>query len=229
MEKARQKRSVVARRRGPSTAVLVGVIVVVLFAAVVGFGVYRANRSSPDSLAIPPGATEAGVPVDQAEPAATIDIYLDFQCPACRAYEQQSGATLEEMITNGQAQVIYHPVAYLDRYSSTDYSTRSSQASGCAAEARVFPAYLQLLFAHQPPENSAGLTDERLIELGHQAGAGSDFATCVSQARYASWTAHLTDAASAAGIDGTPTVLVDGQRIANTDEALRHAVAVAQG
>jgi protein-disulfide isomerase len=104
-----------------------------------------------------------------------------------------------------------------------------SQASGCATEPGLFQAYLQLLFAHQPPENSAGLTDERLIELGHQAGAGPDFATCVRDARYPSWTAHLTDAASAAGIHGTPTILVAGQRIANTDAALRHAVAVAQG
>ncbi len=113
------------------------------------------------------------------------------------------------------------------RRHSTKYST-ARQAS--AAQPRPgFPAYLQLLFAYQPPENSAGLRDERLNELGHQAGAGPDFATCVSRARYASWATYLTDAASADRTDGTPTVPVDGQRIAYTDAALRHAVPVAQG
>ena len=95
MVKAGQNRSTVGRQRRPATAALVGTIVVVLFAALVGFGVYRANRSDPDGLAIPPGATATGVPVGRGGAAATIDIYLDFQCPACRAYEQQSGATLE--------------------------------------------------------------------------------------------------------------------------------------
>lgn len=133
------------------------------------------------------------------------------------------------MVASGQAKVIYHPIAILDRYSTTQYSSRASAASGCAAAAGVFPQYVKLLYANQPPENGDGLPAARLVSLGQQAGAtGADFASCVTDTTYKGWTASLTDQSSKAGVTGTPTVKVDGQQIDNTDAALRQAVAAAQ-
>ncbi len=219
------RRSGAARaRRGPSPALIGAIAVLVLFAGVVGFGVYRAARDSGGGVAVPSGATASGVSVGRSDAPATVDVYLDFQCPACRAYEQQSGHTLDELVASGAARVVYHPVAYLDRFSSTRYSSRSSAASGCAAEAGVFPQYAQLLFANQPPEGAAGLPEEQLITLGAQAGAGPGFGECVSSDRYAGWTSALTDEASRSGINATPTVLVNGREIERSVAALRAAV-----
>jgi protein-disulfide isomerase len=208
-------------RRGPSTNTLVAVVVLVLFAGAVGFGVYRARAGTGD---LPAGATAAGVAVGNPDAPATIDLYLDFQCPACAQYEQQAGATIDELVASGQARVVYHPVAYLNRFSSTQYSSRSSAAAGCAADAGVLPRFAQLLYANQPPEGGDGLPEEQLVALGMQAGAGSDFATCVQDGRYADWTRSVTDAASQAGVTGTPTVLVNRQEVDHTAEALRTAV-----
>ncbi|HEY0575645.1 MAG TPA: thioredoxin domain-containing protein [Pseudonocardia sp.] len=219
--------SVVTGRRGPSTSMIIGVLVVLLFAGAVGFGVYRAQHKAGTG-AVPANAIASGVPVGQANAPNTIDIYLDFQCPVCRQYEQQSGATLDNMISTGTARVVYHPVAFLDRFSSTQYSSRASAASGCAAQAGVFPQYVKLLYANQPPENGNGLPESQLISLGQQAGAGPDFASCVSANTFAGWTAALTDAASKAGIDATPTVQVNGKQIDNSDAALRQAVQAAR-
>jgi protein-disulfide isomerase len=225
----KKKKPVVAARSGPSAALIIGVVVVVLFAAAVGFGVYRTQQAASGPAAVPPNATAEGVPIGQASAKATIDLYLDFQCPLCRDYEQQSGATIDQMVASGQAKVVYHPIAILDRFSSTQYSSRSSAASGCAAAAGVFPQYLDLLFANQPPENGNGLPEAQLVSLGQQAGAaGPDFATCVTDQTYKAWTAGLTDQASKAGVNGTPTVKVNGQVVQNTDAALRAAVAAAQ-
>lgn len=226
---SKRKRPAVAGRRGPSPAVLVGVVIVVLFAAVVGFGVYRANRPNTN-FAIPPNATATGVIVGQPSAKATVEIYLDFQCPVCQQYEQQVGPAIDQLVAAGQAKVYYHPVAFLDRFSSTNYSTRSSQASGCAAAdgQKVFAQYVTLLYANQPPENGNGLPADQLIALGKQAGAGPAFAQCVNDATYAGWTKNITDAASKAGINATPTVLVNGQQIAHTEQALRQAVTAAQ-
>jgi protein-disulfide isomerase len=224
------KKPVVAARRGPSVAMIVGIVVVVLFAAAVGFGVYRSQQSvaAAGAVVVPPNATAAGVPVGNANAKATIDIYLDFQCPICREYEAQSGATIDQFVASGQARVIYHPIAILDRSSSTNYSSRASAASGCAAAAGVFPQYVKLLYANQPPEGGDGLPPEQLVSLGQQAGAkGSDFTTCVSDNRYGAWTASLTDQSSRAGVTGTPTVKVNGQQIDLTDAALRQAVQAA--
>jgi protein-disulfide isomerase len=211
-----------ATRRGPSTLTLVAVVVLVLFAGAVGFGVYRAQAGAG---ALPAGATAAGAAVGNPDAPVTIDLYLDFQCPACAQYEQQAGATIDELVASGRARVVYHPVAYLNRFSSTQYSSRSSAAAGCAADAGVLPRFAQLLYANQPPEGGDGLPDGQLVTLGTQAGAGSGFATCVQDGRYAGWTRSVTDAASRAGISATPTVLVNGREVERTAEALRAAVA----
>ena len=219
----RARRELVTGRRGPSTALVIAVVVVLLFAGAVGFAVYRAQHGS-DDVVIPAGGSPTGITVGQASAPATIDVYLDFQCPVCKAYEEQTGSTIDQLVAAGQAKVVYHPVAYLDRFSSTQYSTRSSQSSACAADAGAFPAYLKLLFAEQPPENSAGLSDDQLVALGRQAGAGDAFASCVADERYAGWTKSVTDAASRSGVNGTPTVLVNGTAVDRTPDALLAAV-----
>jgi protein-disulfide isomerase len=216
----------IAARRGPSTLTLVAVVVLVLFAGAVGFGVYRAGAGTGE---LPVGATAAGITVGNPAAPATIDLYLDFQCPACAQYEQQAGVTIDQLVSSGQAKIVYHPVAYLNRFSSTQYSSRSSAAAGCAADAGVFPEFAELLYANQPPEGGAGLPEEQLVALGTQAGAGPDFGTCVQDGRYAGWARSVTDAASQAGITATPTVLVNGQEVARSVEALRSAVTAASG
>jgi protein-disulfide isomerase len=211
-------------RSGPSALTIVAVVVLVLFAGAVGYGVYSARSAGG---ALPAGATAAGVTVGDPDAPATIDLYLDFQCPVCQAYEQQSGATIDQLVATGAARVVYHPIAILDRYSSTQYSSRASAASGCAAADGVFPQYARLLYANQPPENGVGLPADQLVSLGQQAGAGADFATCVSSDRYAGWTSAVTDDASRSGVNATPTVRVNGTDIDHTDAALRQAVQAA--
>jgi protein-disulfide isomerase len=215
-------RTPTVRRGGRSSLTLVAVVVLVLFAGAVGFGVYRAGSGAGGDL--PAGATAAGVVVGDPNAPATIDLYLDFQCPACQQYEQQVGPTIDQLVAAGQARVAYHPVAYLNRFSSTQYSSRSSAAAGCAADAGVLPRFAQLLYANQPPEGGAGLPDEQLVALGTQAGAGGEFATCVQHGTYADWTRSVTDAASQAGVTATPTVLVNGKEVEHTVDALRTAV-----
>jgi protein-disulfide isomerase len=212
-------------RRGSSWGTTIGVAAVVLFAAAVGIGLYFAQQ--PTQAMVPPNATAQGVVVGKADAPVTIDLYEDFQCPACRQFEQQISPTLRDLVAAGTVKVIYHPVAYLDRFSSTRYSSRASAAAGCAAAAGVFPQFHELLFANQSPEGGDGLSTERLIALGRQAGAtGGDFATCVQKEQYAGWTANLTHAASRDGINATPTVLVNGKPLPGptTPQALQQAV-----
>ena len=213
-------------RQGPSQATVIGVVVVAVFAVLVGAGVYAKTR--PTDVVIPPNASAEGVAVGSADAEATIDVYLDFQCPACRQFEQLSGQTVDQLRDSGQARVVYHPVAILDRTSPDRYSTRASAASGCAAADGTFPQFAKLLYDNQPAEGSPGLTNDRLAELGQQAGGGPDFASCVADQRYAGWAGELTSQASKDGLSGTPTVKVNGQQIDQpTPDALTGAVRAA--
>lgn len=212
---AAQRREQEARaRRRRLTTITVGVVIAVLvIAGGVGFGIYRAQRS--DTVVLPKGATATGVIVGPKSAKVTVGIYLDFQCPICKEFETAAGPTLAADMKAGTINIDYHPVAYLDPYSSgTKYSTRASAASGCAADAGVFEKFKDLLYANQPPENGHGLTNDQLVAYGKQAGATSDtFAQCVRDQKYAPWTASVTDAASKKGVNGTPTIYVNGQLV----------------
>jgi hypothetical protein len=90
----------------------------------------------------------------------------------------------------------------------------------------VFAAYHQKLFAEQPAEGSAGLTNQELIDKGSQVGAPASFATCVTSGKYtnvaAAETARAIKDASlrADGSDrfGTPTVMVNGKHADLSDD-----------
>lgn len=210
-------------RATPSRGTALGIVAVLVFAALVGIGVYW--QQQPVDVAVPANSTTAGTTVGHPSAPATIDVYLDFLCPACKQFEQLTGPTIDQLVAAGQAKVIYHPVAILDRASPDRYSSRAAAASGCAADAGVFPQYMELLYDNQPEPGSPGLTQDRLIELGEQAGGGPGLATCVQSQKYAPWAAEVTDQASKAGLQRTPTVEVNGRELPNpTPQAVRSAV-----
>lgn len=223
--------SVAAARRGPSTGIIIAVVVLVLFAGAVGFGIYRAQRGSGD-VPVPAGGTSTSITVGQASAPATIDIYLDFQCPACKQLEGQIGDQIDKWLADGTAKVNYHPVAFLDKASSGKrYSSRSSAAAGCAADAGALPAFVKVLYENQPPEGGTGLTDDELVRLGDEAGADTDtFADCVRDEQYKGWTKTVTDDASKRQVVQTPTVAVNTEKLENPSlEELTKAVEAAAG
>jgi protein-disulfide isomerase len=143
--------------------------------------------------------------------------YEDFICPYCGQFESASRAALQKDIDQGKLQIQYHPLAFLDRSSSTKYSTRAANAFAVvydAAGAKVAKTFHDLLFEHQPPEGSAGLPDSQLVDYAVQAGAKrSAVADGIKNGRFDTWVAKGTDRASRDNITGTPTVRINGQNL----------------
>jgi protein-disulfide isomerase len=221
---ARVVRDQIARekRRSRTLWTSIAAVAVLVIAGLIGWGVV-ASQDSGDFTA-PPGAVEGGTGIKVGGGPVQIDIYEDFICPACGQFENQTGGTIDQLVAEGKATVVYHPVAFLDRASTTDYSTRSSAASGAAAEGGKFREYVKALFAQQPAEGSAGLSDDQLIEIGRSVGLGDAFAQAVRDGKYKPWTAHVTDEASGDGVTGTPTVRVGGKDVQPTTQAILAAV-----
>ena len=214
-------------RRLRLTSGLAGVLLVLVTG--VGIGVQAARASTPNGPSPQSVTMSNGVTLGRSSAQVTLDLYEDPQCPVCKQFESEAGDTIASWIDSGKAKVNYHIIAFLDRASSTRYSSRSANALYCAADAGVFQRYHGLLYANQPPEGSAGLTDDQLIQLGRQAGAtGDTFASCVRDRRYADFVSRITDQASRDGIFGTPTVLVNGKPVQPVDLAtVRTAVEAA--
>ncbi|MEV4488539.1 thioredoxin domain-containing protein [Micromonospora coxensis] len=215
------------KRRKRTLWTSVGAVVVLVIAGLIGWSVYSSQRA--DDFTAPKGANEAGTGVVIGSGPVTIDLYEDYLCPACKQFQDLSGATIDQLVSEGKAKVVFHPVAILNRYSTTEYSTRSSAASGCAAEGGKFKEFTDALFERQPPEGGPGLSDDELIDIGAGVGLNrDDFGSCVSDGTFKAWTQHVTEDASKSRVTGTPTIRVDGKDVADrSPEGIKAAVEAA--
>lgn len=213
-----QQRAAARRRRG----VAVALIVVVVLAVVVGVGIAvqtsRSEVSGGSGDAVPSGvADQYAVPRGDASASVTLTLYEDFQCPVCRQVEAIIGPTVDGFVEDGTVRVEYRPIAFLDAASTTEYSSRALNAAACVLDERGAGAFVRmhdLLFDEQPPEGTAGLSNEQLAALAARAGANPEVvAECIDDERFAGWVDAATEQASKDGVNATPTILVDGEQL----------------
>jgi protein-disulfide isomerase len=219
------------RRRTVTLWTTVGVVLVLVVAGFVGWGVVASqDKKTSAALTVPAGAVDDDTAFARGSGPVTIDIYEDFMCPACNQFEKASGDTLTQLVDANKVKIQYHPIAILDRFSNgTEYSTRSAGAAAAAAVGGKFYEYHQVLYANQPEENSNGLDDATLIELGKQAGLiDQAFADAVTNKTYTAWATDATEKATKNDVTGTPTVKVNGKKLDSpSPQALTAAVAEA--
>ncbi|MGN7191549.1 MULTISPECIES: thioredoxin domain-containing protein [unclassified Curtobacterium] len=175
--------------------------------------------SSPEPDASASGAT-AGAS------AVRITMYVDYLCPTCGQFEKANGDYIESLAESGAATVDIHPVAILsNRSQGTKYSLRAANAAACVADRSPdqFFAVHRALYAQQPEEGTAGLTDAQLERLVTGVRGVQDKAAvrdCIADQTYAKWvderTTAVTDGdipgSSLSEFPGTPLVLVNGKQ-----------------
>jgi protein-disulfide isomerase len=158
-----------------------------------------------------------------------IQIYYDYLCPNCGAFEERNGAQLRDWIENDAATVEYHPIAiFTSKSAGTQYSLRAANAAACVAEISPdeFFAFHEALFADQPDENTPGYNDDELVDIARTAGVTNigNVEKCIDQQRFRTWVNEATQRALAgpiagtdvASIESTPTIIVNGQVFAYT-------------
>ena len=184
--------------------------------ALVGIGVgVQAARIPAPTGPTPAGVSLAGgVTLGKASAPVTLDLYEDPQCPVCAQFESQVGPAISGWIASGTVKVNYHVISFLDSASTTKYSSRAANALYAAAGVSpdAFTRYHQLLYQQQPAEGSAGLTQDELVRLAQQAGAGAA-ADQIRAGTYADYVTRATEQSSKDGVTGTPTVLVNGKAV----------------
>lgn len=221
-----RKQAIAARQRRRTQWISVAVVAALLLAGLVGLAIYQSQRSG--DVQPPAQATADGSGLADGAGPVRVEIWLDLHCPHCRTFEEQASGALDQLVADGQITRIYHPVSFLDRFSTTGYSTRAAAAVGCAADGGAHVPYVQALLAAQPPAGGPGLDAGQMIDIGAAEGlTGAEFADCVRSVEYRGWVQQVTDAAAEAGVTGTPTVRVNGATVEPSVPAITAAVQAA--
>lgn len=153
-----------------------------------------------------------------------IVIYIDYQCPICQSFEVPNSSQIKSWVNTGAATLEIHPLSFLDgRATPNEYSSRAGNAAICVAEyaPNSFFDYNALLFENQPKEGTAGPSNDELVaDLAKvQITASDKLTSCIKDKSFGSWLLDNTSKVLSSPIpgtketvDGTPYILVNGQR-----------------
>ncbi|HAG57978.1 MAG TPA: disulfide bond formation protein DsbA [Arthrobacter bacterium] len=166
----------------------------------------EAPKTAPAEVVAPGAEAEAGKPVK-------VVLYVDFICPVCKDFEAKNNAQLTSLRNEGKISVEYRALGFLDSRSSTNYSSRAANAAACVVNEspEKYAEFVDSLFANQPAEGSAGISDDKLKTMATDVGA-KNIDACVDGKTYRPFVNFATKQAASIGVTGTPTVFVDGQQ-----------------
>jgi protein-disulfide isomerase len=192
-------------------AIVVGLVVAIVMAVVRTPG----DDGTPTSgeVVAPHGVTADGA-IAIGDGPVSVTVYFDYLCPACAAFEAANGDDLESLLAAGDITLELRPIAILDRLSAgSRYSTRSANALATVVDAdpALVWAFHRALYAAQPSEGGEGHTDEQLAAIALGAGVPDTVASMFATHRYTGWVSEQTEQAREDGLQGTPTILIDGQ------------------
>lgn len=218
--------------------VAASVIVVLLVVIAIAVGLQQGGNGEGQTSTPPDNAVDDyALAMGDNDAPVTVTVYEDMMCPYCGLFEEVSSERLKEYAESGDVEVRYHVVSFLDRASEDRYSTRAANALAVVldtAGAEVAVEFHDALFANQPEEGGAGLSDEQMIDMAVEAGAdGSAITGPIADLKFEPWVEDATEAWSMAGYTGTPTVTVNDERVdftsaedllANTEKAIADAL-----
>lgn len=194
---------------------IVGLVITILVAVLNASGGGDDNEvSGSQEVTVPDGIVDGAIQVGEAKAPVTIDLYYDYMCPACGAFEQVNAEDLTRLIDSGTAVVNLRMMNFLDAQSEgTAYSTRAGNAVATVANEapEAVWEFHNALYANQPAEGTEGLTDEEIAELAVQSGVPAEVTDVFSEGTYRGWVAQSNDQAAASGVNSTPTVKLNGK------------------
>jgi protein-disulfide isomerase len=186
---------------------------VLLIAVAVVTGGRAQPEEGPASQGAPVAGLFAGLPTSgyvlgKADAPVTIDLYEDFQCPACRRWGENVFPSLARgELASGRARLVFHNFPFIGPESMI-----AARAAHAAAKQGQFWDLWSALYGNQGPENAGTITAAKLTDL-----AGSlEMDTARFAADMASSGAAMAVDASVAdarrlNVDSTPTLIVGGR------------------
>lgn len=193
-------------------AVVVGVIVVGVLLVSSGL----LDRSRSREIAQPAVTRPTDLVEDRAVGAAdapiTIELWEDFQCPACGIFSRATEPRLlEEYVATGKVRLVYRDLAFLGQ-ESIDAAV-GARAAQQLLGADGFWRYHDLLFHNQDGENEGGFDRSVLADMAVTLGIDrAAFLAALDDPDLIAAVRAETQAGAQAGVTSTPTLDINGTK-----------------
>jgi protein-disulfide isomerase len=205
-----------SRTNNSSRIQIIGVVVV--GALLIALALILPNMKSTTDVVVPATVdrpSSDGLTLGDASAPAKIEVFEDFQCPACKQFSEDiEPLVLEKLVTTGKAYYVFQNYPFLDTNSAAKESRGAANASLCANEQGKFWEYHDALFVNWNGENQGAFSPDHLVEFAN--GLELDvqgFQACVDENRYADAVQASFDNGNKMGVNGTPSVFVNGVMI----------------
>ena len=207
-----------ARQQQRQRLMIIGMIV--LGAALLVFAVvWPQIRAVDDIVTVTPAVlpNADGLSLGDPNASVTIDVFEDFQCPACQFFtESMEPLIIENLVASGQARYVFHNYPFIDGngVGSSGESDQAANASMCANEQGKFWEMHSILFANWSGENLGTFSNRRLQAMAESIGLDMEaFNACFSANEYEAELRADFELGQDMGVTGTPTVFVNGSRV----------------
>ncbi len=234
-EAARAQANAQERSRERKVRLIGGLVVLVIMGGLLAIPIINGKNKGPatnTAAALPKGVTKDtyGVKIGPAWTAAnadsipTLQLWEDFQCPACGDMEKRSGAKILELADAGKLRLEWRPTIFLDSNlqaqntanNKPNSSLRATVAFGCAVDQDAAEKFHSALFAAQPAEGK-GYNNSDLTVVAQSAGLTGEkltkFMECITNKTYEGWANNSFDQYSKQGIAGTPSGILNGTEL----------------
>jgi protein-disulfide isomerase len=216
-EPRRRQSRHVARPAWQSPVALVTGAAILIGLAVIAF----ARPSVPDDqvgLVGPPTSYAAdlvdGELLGSPTAPVLIELYSDFQCPACKLFvTAQLQRLTTEFVVPGTVRIQAKDIAFLGR-GQPDESLELTAGAACAAEQDRYWTFHDFIFWNQGRENLGDHDAAFIARVADAAGVDrTAWDACMAGPEVRTAIRAATNAALGAGIDSTPTLVVNSQRV----------------
>jgi protein-disulfide isomerase len=194
-----------------ATAILIGI-------AIIAFARPPARVTGAD-LITPPTSYPANLIDGESLGAATapvvLELYSDFQCPACKQFVTlQLPRLVTEFVTPGSLRIEARDINLLGK-GSVNESLELAAGAACAAAQGRYWQFHDYVFWNQGRENRGDHDAAFIAAVADAVGVNrTDWDTCFARPETRTPITARTTAAFAAGINSTPTLVVNGQKFA---------------
>lgn len=168
----------------------------------------------PEMKALP---NRDGLSLGDPNAPAVIDVFEDFQCPACQFFsESVEPLIIQYLVETGKARLVYHNYPFIDGNGASNggESDQSANASMCANEQGKFWEMKAVLYANWNGENQGNLSDRRLVAMAEAINLDMDaFNACFKANKYKADIQASFDYGEQLGVSGTPSAFVNGAKV----------------